>query len=274
VSVFTNHLILTTSEKGGSGKSTAAIALVDALRFEGIPLAAYDGNVDVSSLYETLGTRDATGQLTDAQDPLMGAFPYSVRDESRTVLVDCLRQGYAHMVHDIAGGGLTDMQRLFGDKPDSLYQFVRSIARFDTCAVFVHLLTPDISTVASVAKYLDITENLGDLGHHVRHIAMLNLQGNRSEAHFPHWYGYTDATGEEKGGKTRARLLAAGGAEMNLPAIDERTMALLKAQKVPFTVGANMPEMSITDQSRLYNFTEDFSKELTHEIRQILGLAQ
>ena len=68
MSVFTNHLILTTSEKGGSGKSTAAIALVDALRFEGIPVAAYDGNVDVSSLYETLGTRDATGRRAPASN--------------------------------------------------------------------------------------------------------------------------------------------------------------------------------------------------------------
>lgn len=274
MNTFNQYLMMATSEKGGSGKSTFAIALTDCLRNAGHSIAAYDGNVDVSSLYDTLATRDSNNQPLKMQDPLVGAYPYTVRDESRTVLVDCLRQGHTHMVHDIAGGGLSDVQRLFNDAPDSLYQFVRSIARYDACVVFFHLVTPDISTVASVSKYLDITERLENFTDHVRHVAVLNLQGDRKQPDFPHWYGFTDAEGTAMGGKTRQRLLSGGGAEMAMPAIQDRTMALLKAYKVPFSVGADLPALSATDQSRIFNFLEDFDGALGPEIREIMGLSE
>ena len=268
---FKSYLMLTTSLKGGGGKSTFACALLDNMRHHGIPTAAYDADGSIGSLSDMHAQRDEHGRKLDEQDALEGVAGYNIRDESRAALINSVGFGYQHILHDVAGGALVELQRLFADR-DSLRNFARVLRDCETCVVFFHLLTPDISTIESVALHMDLTEALGDLAAYFRHIAVLNMQGNRSDQDFPMWFGYADPQGVMRGGKTRQRLLENGGAEMHLPALNERTMVLLKDLGLPFAQACRDRRLSLIDQQRIRIFRMDFDEAMTADVRQLIGL--
>ena len=267
----TSYLMLTTSLKGGGGKSTFACALLDYMRHHGIPTAAYDADGAIGSLSDMHAQREDNGRKRSEQDALDGVVGYNIRDDSRSALINSLGFGHRHILHDVAGGALVELQRLFADR-DSLRNFTRVLRDCDTCVVFFHLLTPDISTIESVALHMDLTDALGDLATYTRHIAILNRQGNRSDQDFPIWYGYTDPQGEMRGGKTRQRLLENGGAEMQLPALNERTMVMLKDLGLPFGQACRDRRLSLIDQQRISIFREDFDEAMTADVRRLIGL--
>jgi hypothetical protein len=268
---FNSYLMLTTSLKGGGGKSTLACALLDQLRHHGIPTAAYDADGAIGSLSDMHAQRDNRGRKLDEQDALHGVVGYNIRDESRALLVNSLGFGHRHILHDVAGGALVDLQRLFSDR-DSLRNFSRALRDCDTCLVFLHLVTPDNSTIESVALHLDLTDALGDLAGQTRHVAVLNRHGDRTDQDFPMWFGYTDTQGTMRGGKTRQRLLDGGGAEMSLPALNERTMALLKELRMPFAQACRDRRLTLIGQQRISIFCEDFNAAMSPQVRQLIGL--
>lgn len=269
----TSVLLMTTSMKGGGGKSTLANAIVDYARRTALPMAAYDADGAIGSLSDMHASRDADGKLIATQDPLVGVVGYNIRDESRPMLFNSLGQGHACILHDLAGGSLMDMQRIFDDQ-GSLKNFSRALNAAQTRPVFLHVVTPDASTVASVARHLDLMDELGELAEHAAHIAVLNRHGNRKDQDFPDWYGYVDGAGTSRGGKTRARLLEGGGAEMNLPSLNDRTAALVKALRVPFSVARDDTRLDLHDRHRVRIFTQDFEEALTHDIRVLMGMAK
>lgn len=268
---FSSYMAITTSLKGGGGKSTFGCALLDFMRSYSMPVAAYDADGAIGSLNDMHATRDEAGNIENVQDPLKGVVDYNIRDESRAMLINALQQKHRHVLHDVAGGALAEMQRLFSDR-DNLQNLFRALQAFDACAVFFHLVTPDNSTIESVALHLDLTENLGNSGAHARHVAVLNRHGNRVDQDFPQWFGYKDAEGTLRGGKTRERLLKGGGAEMDLPALNDRTMYMLKILQVPFSHASRDPRLSFLDQQRIRIFTEDFDTAMTSQVRDIMGL--
>lgn len=268
---FTSYLLTTTSLKGGGGKSTTASALVDAMRRHDLKIAAYDADGAIGSLSDMHAARDAAGRMVEPQDPLTGVVGYNIRDDSRSAMINSLQGRHRHILHDVAGGALADMQRLFADR-DSLRNLLRALQSFDACMVFFHLVTPDISTIESVAIHLDLTDGLDELSEHARHVAVLNRHGDRVDQDFPHWFGYADASGTQRGGKTRQRLIDGGGAEMSLPSINDRTMAMVKALQVPFAQACDDPRLALMDQQRLRMFCQDFDAELTPEVRALMGL--
>lgn len=268
---FTSYLLTTASLKGGGGKSTTASAMVDTMRSQGRKIAAYDADGAIGSLSDMHAARDAAGRMVDPQDPLTGVVGYNIRDDSRSQMINSLQAGHRHILHDVAGGALADMQRLFADR-DNLRNLLRALQSTDACMVFLHLVTPDRSTVESVAIHLDLTGSLGDLSEHARHVAVLNRHGGRVDQDFPHWFGYADASGTQRGGKTRQRLIDGGGAEMSLPSINDRTMAMVKALQVPFAQACDDPRLALMDQQRLRMFCQDFDAELTPEVRALMGL--
>lgn len=268
---YKSYLMLTTSLKGGGGKSMFACALLDYLRHHGIQTAAYDADGAIGSLSDMHALRDANGNQLDEQGALDGVVGYNIRDDDRTMLINSLGFGHKHILHDVAGGALVELQRLFADQ-DSLKNFARVLRDCDTCVVFFHLLTPDISTIKSVALHMKLTAALGDLSSYTRHVAVLNRQGNRTEHDFPMWTGYLDAQGEMRGGKTRQRLLESGGAEMHLPAVNERTMGMLKDLGLSFGNACRDRRLSLIDQQRISIFREDFDEAMTAGVRQQIGL--
>ena len=249
---FSHYMCLTSSMKGGGGKSTLACTLLDFLRRHDVEVAAYDADGAIGTLSDMHAARDA--------------------DESRALLFNSLAAGHRHILHDVAGGALADMQRLFGDE-NSLRNFFRALRSAHACVIFFHVVTPDVSTIESVALHLDLTEKLGDLAGNARHVAVLNRHGDRQDRDFPHWFGYTDAAGVVRGGKTRARLMSCGGAEMFLPALNDRTMSMLKELRRPFAKAVYDPALSFIDQQRVQIFMEDFENALTADVRGMLGLS-
>ncbi|MCD1619301.1 hypothetical protein ACFSDD_24085 [Salipiger marinus] len=269
---FSHYMCLTSSMKGGGGKSTLACTLLDFLRRHDVEVAAYDADGAIGTLSDMHAARDADGRPHDPQTPLEGVVAYNIRDESRALLFNSLAAGHRHILHDVAGGALADMQRLFGDE-NSLRNFFRALRSAHACVIFFHVVTPDVSTIESVALHLDLTEKLGDLAGNARHVAVLNRHGDRQDRDFPHWFGYTDAAGVVRGGKTRARLMSCGGAEMFLPALNDRTMSMLKELRRPFAKAVYDPALSFIDQQRVQIFMEDFENALTADVRGMLGLS-
>ena len=274
---FQTYMGVTTSLKGGGGKSTLACALLDNIRHKNTPVAAFDADGSVGSLIDMHGLRDDDGYLLHDQDPRKGVSGYNIRDDTRTELFESLGNQDCFILHDVAGGALGDLQRVLSDADDGLRDFFRGLQAQNACIVFMHLITPDRSTVESLAMHMDITDQLGstaagDLGIHGRHIAVLNRHGHRKDQDFPHWFGYVDTKGVERGGKTRKRLLEAGGAEMDLPALSDRTMALVKELQIPFRLAVHDPRISLTDQQKVSIFCEKFDAAMSPKVRGLLGL--
>lgn len=274
---FQTYMGVTTSLKGGGGKSTLACALLDNIRHKETPVAAFDADGSVGSLIDMHGLRDDDGYLLHDQDPRKGVSGYNIRDDTRTELFESLGNQDCFILHDVAGGALGDLQRVLSDADDGLRDFFRGLQAQNACIVFMHLITPDRSTVESLAMHMDITDQLGstaagNLGIHGRHIAVLNRHGHRKDQDFPHWFGYEDTKGVKRGGKTRKRLLEAGGAEMDLPALSDRTMALVKELQIPFRLAVHDPRISLTDQQKVSIFCEKFDAAMSPKVRGLLGL--
>lgn len=260
---------MTTSLKGGGGKSFFAAALLDHLRTRGRKVFAFDGDVSNGSLAALHATKDADGNVLENQCPDAGVGIYNIRNETRDALINSLN-GTGIILHDLAGGSLQDLQRIFGDQ-EGLLRFFEAAQRLNVQIVFAHLVTPDAATVNSVAHHLDLCEELGALGALATHVAVLNRLGERRDGDFTIWFGDKAPDGSVQGGATRKRLLDGGGGEMNLPALSERTVALVKQRGVPFSRAATDPSLALSDQQRILSFMSQFE----HEIRRaspVMGL--
>lgn len=264
-------LLMTTSLKGGTGKSLFACTLLDNLRSRGHPVAAYDGDGVIGTLTAMHAMRNDEGRVKDAQDPFTGVVAYNVRNESRNMLIGSAEDYRGVSLHDLAGGALTDLQRIFNDE-DGLGELFGTFVDMCIRPVFIHVITADKATVQSVATHMDLTDQLGDLGRIACHIAVLNRRGGLKPADFPFWYGYQDANGQPQAGKTRERLLASGGIEMALPHIDERTLALAKGLNSPLSTAAHDSRLHVVDRQRIRAFLTTFDEAMTADVRAILGV--
>lgn len=265
-------LILFTSEKGGAGKSTAASAVLDYLRGSGQVVAAFDSDGSVGMLSKGYATKADDGFPADNQNPVEGVVVYNLReDESRSTLVNSLAHGHPIVMHDLAGGGLADLMRI-QDNSEGLKRLLRAIKNGGYRVVFVHLLNTDDSAVASVATYLDLIDDAGDVGEVASHVVMLNRKAGRKNAAFLDWFGVTDEeTGAREGGNTRERLLALGGVETELPVLDEVTTSKVKRLGVPLKDAVASPKLTFGEQQHVVNFREDVADALVRA-KAVLGI--
>ena len=85
------RVIFVCSQKGGAGKTTFARGLLEALRYEGITVAAYDADGAVGQLLQYEGARDRKGALLPRQDPRVGCGDFDIRDDDdRDILLNAL----------------------------------------------------------------------------------------------------------------------------------------------------------------------------------------
>lgn len=250
------RVILVASEKGGVGKSVAARALIGQLRTEGTPVAAYDADGGVGALVRVLGTRDASGRLEPEQNATAGVGYYNVRaDGERNQVLDTIGTGDSLIVHDLAGGSLADLMRIV-DNGEGLEGLLATFAEHGYRVTVAHVLSPDIGSVHSVARWLDVAEDKVD------HVAIRNTRWGKAETDFPYWHGFTDAKGASKGGKARERLLAMGGVEIDLPAIPAGTYAKVDAENLPFASAVSDGALTITERAHIQKFVRDFATSL------------
>lgn len=259
------RVVLIVSQKGGVGKSVEARSLIDQLRDENLIVAAYDADGSVGGLVRVLGTRTEDGRISPKQDPVNGVGYYNIRAEGeRNMLLDAIAAGDELIVHDLAGGSLADLTRIVdgGEGLDGL------LAAFDEHRyrlTIVHVLSPDIGAVQSVASWLELVNDKVD------HIAVRNCRWGRLEADFPFWYGFTDGKGVQKGGKTREKLLGLGGIEIDLPALPAGTFAKIDAENMSFSAAAADAALTITERAHLAKFRRDYAAAL-EPARHLLGL--
>lgn len=260
------RVVLITSEKGGVGKSVTARTLVEYLRGGGTRVAAYDADGGVGSLLRVLGTRDATGELREEQEPSVGVGYYNIRaDDERATLLNCVASGEPLIVHDLAGGSLADLARI-SDMGEGLDDLLAAFAGEGYRPVVLHLISSEVAATQSVARWLELA------GTRVDHVAIRNTRWGKAEADFPFWHGYVDGNGEARGGKVRRRLLEEfGGLEISLPPLPSGTFAKIDADALPFAVAASAPRLTIAERSHVARYLRESAVAFEH-LRPLLGL--
>ena len=262
-----HKLIVTASQKGGSGKTVAACAFLDYLRAADVPVAAYDGDGAVGGFQSIHGTRDGKGNMLLEQDPESGVVVYDIRDaSSRDALIESLDTDIRIVLHDLAGGALLSLLQLFADgETEDLVNFNTALEDLDTDLIVLHLVTRDEGSVASIQKYLDFSETCTRL----RHVAIVNRFAGR-DADMWAWFGSPDGA---YGGKTRQRFLATGGLEMTLPALDPGAMKLVERLGLRFSDAINHRDLPLIQRQRVRQFQRAFASEMTPDIRDLIGVA-
>ncbi len=106
----------------------------------------------------------------------------------------------------------------------------------------LHLISSEVGSAQSVARWLELA------GDRVDHVAIRNTRWGKSPADFPFWHGFTDGRGIAKGGKTREKLMAMGGVEIDLPSLPAGTFAKVDADNLAFSAAINEPSLTITER--------------------------
>ncbi|TLG72608.1 P-loop NTPase [Methylocystis sp. B8] len=251
------RVALVANEKGGVGKSVFTRTLVDHLRTNGKRVAAYDADGSVGATARVLGSRDAAGAVERVQNPVEGVGYYNGRaDAERNILLDSIESGEKLYVHDLAGGLLADLTRIV-DGGEGLDGLLDAFEAHGYRLTLLHVISPDVGAAQSVARWLSL------IGDRADHVAVINLKHGKPPNDFPFWYGFTDAKGVAKGGKTREKLLAMGGVEIEFPALPAGTFAKLDAENIPFTRADKAGLLTITERAHVTKYLRDFAAALT-----------
>ena len=151
----------------------------------------------------------------------------------------------------------------------------RLLRAFDSTGyrvTFVHLLTNDDSATASVATYLDMIEEAGEVGKIVDHVVVKNRLYGIRDVDFPFWVGFKDhESGETIGGGTRTRIKNAGGVEIELPSLDRRTAAMIKPMGIKLADGETSRRLDLSSQQHVRNYRLDFAEAIA-PAKSLLGL--
>ncbi len=259
------RVALVANEKGGVGKSVFTRSLVDHLRTAGERVAAYDADGSVGATARVLGSRDAKGLIERMQNPVEGIGYYNGRaDDERNILLDSIKLGERLYIHDLAGGLLADLTRIV-DGGEGLDGLLDAFEAHGYRLTVFHVISPDVGAAQSVARWLSL------IGDKADHVAVINLKHGKPPADFPFWYGFTDAKGAAKGGKTREALRAIGGVEIEFPSLPSGTFAKLDAENIPFTRADKAGLLTITERAHVTKFLRDFAAALTPAL-PFLGL--
>lgn len=247
------RVVLVASEKGGVGKSVFSRSLIDHLRSTAnVAVAAYDADGGVGALVRVLGTRDEAGRIDPDQVPSEGVGFYNVRsDGERNQLLDCIEGGDDLIVHDLAGGSLTDLTRIV-DGGDGLDGLLGAFEEHGYRLTICHVLSADIGSAQSVSKWIELVGDRAD------HVAVRNF----AFSDHPFWNGFKTADGTMKGGKTKAALIEMGGIEIDLPKMPDGTFAKLDAENVRFSAATESSILTITERAHVSKFRRDFGTEI------------
>jgi hypothetical protein len=256
LSAAIKRVALVANEKGGVGKSVFTRTLVDHLRASGKRVEAYDADGSVGATARVLGARNASGAIERVQNPVEGIGYYNGRaDDERNILLDSIESGEKLYIHDLAGGLLADLTRIV-DGGEGLDGLLDAFEAHGYRLTVFHVISPDVGAAQSVARWLSLVGDKAD------HIAVINLKHGKPPSDFPFWYGFNDAKGVTKGGKTREKLLASGGVEIEFPALPAGTFAKLDAENIAFTRAEKAGILTITERAHVAKFLRDFAEML------------
>lgn len=227
------NLGVTTSDKGGVGKTLAASFLADILRSDSRYkdcTALVDGDEKVRKFIERFGTRVADGGLLNPSDnnPLTGCRLVDLRsmDNCSAEIMGLLESGARRILVDGAGGSETNYGKLLRPtaKPEEFTEFLGEESISTT--FFAPIMPDDDSTILSLAQLY--AKYRGDRG--VFFVPILNRWNGDVGGEDPHFADWMNS-------KTRRSMLEAGNmAEIKIGAVYEDVMARVRDVPVPFSV--------------------------------------
>ena len=113
-SINPSRIALLAGMKGGTGKSTTALALATSQRAKNQSVAVFDADANVGTTFLTL--RDPLKLEVD-QDPLRSAVRFDLRDaEEAREVIRVLETGADLAIVDLPGGSIGALEAIFGSE--------------------------------------------------------------------------------------------------------------------------------------------------------------
>ncbi|TBG52568.1 hypothetical protein [Rhizobium leguminosarum] len=250
----------TASDKGGVGKSFWDRFKIEFLRKLGKEVAAYDTDGGTGSLARILGQRDQNGELLppEDQDPLIGVKSFNIRKQrTRDEFLNTAALPASIVQLDLPGGGFDAISEIADGGGESLLGVFQAVIDEGRTAVIDHVIHHEDESTESVARYLDATEGLP-----VIHCAILNMRDADSKADFEMWFGYIDENGEKIGGRTRERLLAAGGFEIIMPKLASGAASRIKRYGLTFEAAGEDRRLTVAQRAQVKRWHQDMTKTI------------
>ncbi|TBE73860.1 hypothetical protein ELG97_37155 [Rhizobium leguminosarum] len=248
--------VVMASDKGGVGKSFFFRFLAELFRKAKKGVLLYDGDGGTGSSVRIFGTRDGNGDLLPEQSPETGIVPYNLRKaRPRETLINSATLGGAITMHDLPGGAFDAMSEIADGGDESLVGIFEGIISEGQQPIIMHLVHHEDESTESVARYLDATEGLN-----VKHVAVLNYRDADGRDDFEMWYGFRDESGEQVGGRTRERLLAAGGFEIVVPKLAPSAASRIKRYNLTFEQATTDKRLTLAQRSQVGRWYREMMK--------------
>lgn len=239
--------------KGGSGTTNAAGAVLHLLRASGRRVAAYDGDPSVGRLARLYGDRDDEGRVARQQNALTGVVPFDVLTPRGQELILNTSGQYAGstdvdvLLFDLPSGTWTELGHIFGGRDDTAGVF-SAFAEQGWRPVLVSVITPEREAIASVS---DIETVFGDT---VDHVVILNRRHGEDDEDFALWFGTQSLAGKPVGGKGRELIEQKQGRGMaaiaDMPGLKQSTMMLSNIEGLAPPALITDRRVSVVDRSR------------------------
>lgn len=268
------------SYKGGVGKTTFVSLLGDRLRRDGVKAAIFDGDGETGSLVKAFGTRreDDHHKYTLAQDPFVGCGFFDARVfKSRATLVNALDLGADVLVYDLPAGVLNEMGMVYQPEvaaeelPKAVKALVDEYAREGYRITIAVVITPDEESIQTINAALRL------FGGSVDYVVVRNIAAGPDPDDFRLFDGFNLDDGSAFGGKTKAKLLEAGGTVIDMPVLSRGTKCLLNAARLTPSSAIDDVDtgrkfgLTRIDRSRVFQWREAADKVLDG-VKPLLGL--
>jgi hypothetical protein len=238
------------AQKGGTGKSTVARAIVDHIRTRGgddNKVAAFDADPKVGQLAQFYGIRSADGELDPAanfKNWKEGVISFDIRDKDAIpIMADALDLGANYLVFDMPGGSIDDMKEVFGSMETFLAEYEKE--GYEVW-VFV-VITP------MLASSNNINSIVGTFGPNTKYVAVKNL-GFGDESSFEFFDGSLAA----RAGFPALAVRTAGGMVVAMPPMAPNTYSIIDADCLKFSDAAvSTGGMSRTHRTRVAYWLRD-----------------
>ena len=264
--------IFMAAEKGGTGKSTAARALVDYARRIGVRTAAWDTDGSVGQLLQCYGTKDRNGGILPEQDPCVGAGYFNIRNDRQRdrLFASVTGQDAPLSVYDMPGGILAELDRLFDAPGAGGRCVVDGFGRLGVDVTVAVVLTP------MFASAKDLTLAVKSFGDGARYAAIKNRAFGEPED-FVYFDGFTDSAGKQQGGGGAREIARLNGAVMVLPRLHPRTFAVIDRKRLSFADANRLRSdeggLDLLDRMRLAHWLQELDAEI-HRVGPVFGLAR